>query len=376
MMVLLAAAAVAASAFAQGTPAAPPSGGGAPEAGTNVPRIEFASTTFDFGRIQQGEIVKHAFVFTNTGGAALEILEVKPGCGCTAAGAWDKRVEPGRTGSIPIQFSSAGFGGTVAKTATVICNDPVRSNLFLQITGTVWKPIDIVPAIAMFQVNAESPTNETKVLRILSNLEEPVTLSDLQCNNASFKTELKTVREGKEFELLVTAVPPFSAPTTFGNISLKTSSTQAMTLNATVYALAQPLVLVLPQQILLPPGPLTNAYTASVVLRNNGTNALRLSDPRAGAPGAEVRIQENQPGRQFTVFVTFPAGTLVGPDQKAGVTLKSDHPRAPLIKVPVLQQKAMVTAATTPPAATGPVSSRSRVVPTRVAAPVRVTPAQ
>ena len=142
----------------------------------------------------------------------------------TNAGVWDKQVEPGKTGSIPLQFNSANFGGKVTKVATVTCNDSAQSNVVLQITGTVWKPIDVAPTMAYFTLLDESPTNETKVIRITSNLDVPLTLSDLECTNQSFKAELKTVRPGKEFELLVTTVLPFSTPSVSGLVKLKTSA--------------------------------------------------------------------------------------------------------------------------------------------------------
>jgi len=87
--------------------------------------------------------------------------------------------------------------------------DPGQSNVVLQIKGTVWMTIDVTPSMAIFNTSSEIQTNETKIVRIVSNLEEPLELSDLQCTNRSFQTELKTVRPGKEFELRITAVPPF-----------------------------------------------------------------------------------------------------------------------------------------------------------------------
>jgi len=116
-----------------------------PPAGTSGPKIQFAETTFDFGRIGSGQVSRHDFVFTNTGTATLEIKDVRPSCGCTTAGTWDKQVEPGKTGIIPLQFNSTGFSGTVTKTATVTCSDPGQSNLVLQLKASVWKPIDVTP---------------------------------------------------------------------------------------------------------------------------------------------------------------------------------------------------------------------------------------
>ena len=95
-----------------------------PTAGGVGPKIKFANTVHDFGRISGGDITKCDFVFTNVGDKTLEITDVRPGCGCTTAGAWTRQVEPGKTGTIPLQFNSANFHGAVTKTATVTCNDP------------------------------------------------------------------------------------------------------------------------------------------------------------------------------------------------------------------------------------------------------------
>jgi len=46
-------------------------------------------------------------------------------------------------------------------------------------------------------------------------------------------------------------------------------------------------------------------------------------------------VQETQPGRLFNLTVNFPAGFQIKADQKLEVTLKSNHPKFPLIKVPV-----------------------------------------
>ena len=77
---------------------------------------------YDFGRIKAGEPVKYTYVFTNTGDALLILNSVQPQCGCTAAGEWTKQVEPGKTGNIPIQFNTMGYGGNVFKQVTVTCN--------------------------------------------------------------------------------------------------------------------------------------------------------------------------------------------------------------------------------------------------------------
>jgi hypothetical protein len=325
------------------------------------PKIQFADLVYDFGKVSSGELVNHTFVFTNIGTATLEITEVRPGCGCTTAGTWDKEVKPGKTGSIPLQFNSANYGGAVMKQATVTCNDPGQSNVVLQIKGTVWKPIEITPTMAVFNMDSEVQTNDTKVVRIISHLEEPLTLSDLQSTNSSFKAVLKTVTPGKEFELHITATPPFASPTVVGSVTVKTSSTNMPVLNVSAYATLRQPVTVTPARITLPPGPFSNVVHQAVTVRNTGTNSLVLSDPKVNVPGADVHVQEIQPGRVFNLSVDFPAGFEIKAGQRVEVTVKSDHPRFPLITVPVLESRLPRTATTVP-----------GVVPVRPVVPAKV----
>ncbi len=306
-------------------------------AATSGPKIQFAETAFDFGRISSGELAKHEFVFTNTGTATLEINDVRPGCGCTTAGTWDKKVEPGKTGVIPLQFNSTGFSGSVTKSATVTCNDPGQSNLVLQLNAKIWKAIDVTPTMAVFTVSSETQTNETRSVRIVSNLEEAIELSDLQCTNSAFRAELKTVRPGKEFELLITAVPPFLENRIITAVSLKTSTPTNPTINVSAYLNVQQPVNVMPTHVMLPQGPLTNAAHSVVMIQNTGTNSLVLTEPAVNVPDAVAHVQETQPGRLFSLTVDFPVGFQAKVGQKVEVTVKSNHPRFPLIQVPVFQ---------------------------------------
>ena len=324
------------------------------------PRIQFVETTYDFGKVDSGAVLKHDFVFTNTGTATLEITAVTPACGCTTAGTWEKQIEPGRTGRIPLQFNPAAFSGQVTKQATVTCNDPGQSNILLHIKATIWKPIEVQPSTVVFQVSSETQTPETRIVRLVSNLEESLELSDLQCTNNSFRAELKTVKPGKEFALHITALPPFTSNVMTAAVTLKTSSPTMPTLRVNPYIMVQQPVMVTPNLIVLPPGPLTNSVHSIVTVRNTGTNALVLSEAGVNAKGADVHVQEIQPGRVFSLSVDFPPGFQVPPDQKVELALKSNHPMFSRIQVPVIHEHAR------PPALVpGVPPSQSRVIPTK-----------
>ncbi len=121
----------------------------------------------------------------------LILNNVQPQCGCTAAGDWTKEVEPGKTGQIPIQFNTMGYNGPVFKQITVMCNVTNQSTLFLQIKGTVYKPFDVIPPLAVLNV-APDAESVSIVVTITNNTDEPLMLSPPESNNRMFSAELKT----------------------------------------------------------------------------------------------------------------------------------------------------------------------------------------
>ncbi len=320
---------------------APPDAGVVPKVVAEPPapaaRIAFDTLNHDFGKIESGQVVRHDFIYTNTGNAVLEIREVRPGCGCTTAGTWDKRVEPGQTGKIPIGFNSGSFSGTVTKSVFVSCNDPGQSNVYLQIKASIWTPISISPSTAYFNLNSETATNETKAIRIVSNLEAPLTLSEPEFTNASFTATLKTVTPGKEFDLLVTPVLPL--PTTYAStvISLKTSSDKVPVLKVQATAMMQPVVAVVPSMVMLPEVKVPGAAKPAVTVRNTGAAPLTLSNAQVkDMPGAKVEVKELQPGRVFRLTFDLPADAKLEPGQRVEATVETSHPKHALLSIPIV----------------------------------------
>ena len=327
------------SLVAAATAVLPTSAARAEAGSTNAvgPRIQFASTVYDFGKVMVGAQVRNDFVFTNTGDAVLEIKGVYPSCGCTTAGAWSHQVEPGMTGVIPLEFNSAHFAGPVAKSANVICNDTGQQQVMLQLKGTVWKPIQVQPSMAVLNVVSDSPSNAPATVSIVSSLEEDITLANPETSNNSFTAELKTIRPGREFQLIIRAVPPFGQGNQQGTITLKTSATNVPPISVIAIAIAQARWVMAPPQIVLPAGPLTNAIPYSVSIRHNGGDSMILSDPSVNADGVVVDLKTVVPDRQFALTLHFPDGFEVPGGGQMNLTVKTSDPKDPVIRVPIRQ---------------------------------------
>jgi hypothetical protein len=321
--------------FAQTTPASAVNS--LPATTNSGPRIVFADPVFDFGRVESGKIVNHDFAFTNVGDQVLIIRDVRPACGCTTVTNWtSKPVPPGKSDSIPILFNTGGMAGPIGKFLKVISNDPTQPEFVVRFNATIWKPIDAVPQIAVFNFGPDFQTNQTRIIRIVSNIEEPVTLSEPVCTNSSFRGELKTVREGKEFELYVTVLPPLGPGSLTVPITLKTSSPKMQQVTVTAYATVAPALTVTPPRLFLPATPLANEEQFKVTIRNNSTNPVTLSEPAINAEGAVAQLRELQPGRLFNLDVTFPTGFSNRLGGTIEARLKSNHPQSPIVKVPVI----------------------------------------
>jgi hypothetical protein len=110
-----------------------------------VTTVSFSETTFDFGKIKQGETVKHKFTITNTGPNPLILENVKPSCGCTAL-EWPKEpIAPGKSADIEAQFNSTGKSGAQLKNITITLNTAEHLER-LTFTGEVIAPPVEAPA--------------------------------------------------------------------------------------------------------------------------------------------------------------------------------------------------------------------------------------
>jgi len=291
---------------------------------------------FDFGKAKSGEPVKYTYYFTNTGDQVLEITHVQPSCGCTTAGDYTKRVEPGKTGTLPVQFNTANFSGTVFKTIAVTSTARNQSTAVLKLQGTVWKPVEFIPAYSVLSVSPDAPGAST-VVRITNNVEEALALFDPHSTNPSFTAELTTNVPGKGYELTISAHRPMATGTVQGQITLKTAATNGPGLTIPFWANVQPAIMVFPPQITLPPAPLTAKASPTVTIQNNSTNQLSLSDAAVSISGVDFQLKEMQAGRVFSVALTFPEGFQVPQGEQVVFTAKSSNPQMPLIKVPILQ---------------------------------------
>lgn len=77
---------------------------------------------FNFGKIKEGEKVRHAFKFKNLGENPLMISDAIVSCGCTVPSFSKDPILPGGEGEIQVEFNSAGRKGHQQKNVLIVSN--------------------------------------------------------------------------------------------------------------------------------------------------------------------------------------------------------------------------------------------------------------
>ena len=79
-----------------------------------------ARDSIDFGRMKQGEVAEYTLGIRNADTAAMVILDILNGCGCTALEYDKSPVMPGDTAAITLRYDSKGQFGTQLKLIQIV----------------------------------------------------------------------------------------------------------------------------------------------------------------------------------------------------------------------------------------------------------------
>lgn len=84
--------------------------------------IKFDKSVYDFGTVNEGDIVETTFELTNNGKTDLVITNAQGSCGCTVP-TWPKKpIKPGEIAKIDVRFNTSGKPNKQSKTVTLTTN--------------------------------------------------------------------------------------------------------------------------------------------------------------------------------------------------------------------------------------------------------------
>lgn len=310
-----------------------PAGGAA----AGVPKLRCDKPVFEFKEVWAGESVTATYIIHNDGKAPLEILSVKPSCGCTVA-KYDKVIGPGYSGKVTANLRTKGMRTKIRKTIRVKSNDPKKPDLVLTLTGTVKPRIAIEPAAGANWGRVTAESDLTRKVKIVNNTDQPMKLEPIPLpkgRKSIFTTEMKELEPGKVVEMTVTANKPFNQGSNNAQLKYKTGieGEKEVVIRCTLYS--PPMLEVKPSMLPIS-APVTRSTPRTVKIQYNGAGSMRVESVEATDKEIGLELKEEEPGRTYTVKVTIPQGfdpPASGPPLEIVVNTDLDNRRT--IKVPV-----------------------------------------
>ena len=146
------------------------------------------------------------FNFKNETDQTVEILRADAGCTCIQAGIkGGLTYKPGQSGQIRFSYDLGDVVGTVDKPLHVFLKGDPESqpSITLNIRVKVPELVVVEPKSLFWEVGEEA---KAKTVTITMKDEKPIKVTSISGADARFKQELKTVEEGKKYEVVITPV--------------------------------------------------------------------------------------------------------------------------------------------------------------------------
>ncbi len=297
-----------------------------------APKIGAEEASHEFGQVWTGDKVNHTFLIRNTGDAVLKITQVKPSCGCTVAKQYDREIQPGATGKIPVTINTAKLKAKINKTITVKSNDTTTGDFRLTMTGTVKRRFEIDPARGASFGRIRPDEDLTRTLTLTNNMDKPSKLTLAAVKAGVFNAEIVEKEPGSVYELTISAKPPYAEKINRGNFKLQTDLPGKVGVDIAVSAYVPPLVEVTPPQVIIPKAQ-AKTRQQSVRVKFNSKEPHEILTATTNVPGAQVELKKIAESH-YDVVLGLPAN-YAPPAAGHKLTLKTDDPKNAEVEVKI-----------------------------------------
>ncbi len=302
------------------------------EAEAEKPDIEFETPTHDFGRAESGSVLEYVFTFKNTGTGTLRIEKITSKCGCFVAESFDRVVEPGESGKIPVRFETRRFRGKVSKPMFASTNVPEKKMVKFFMEGEIYDAIAIEPKSASFGASLTN-TQESKYITLTNNLEEKIEIKSVKLIGDGFGVKLQVHEPGRRFVLEVSTSPPLVYGVNRASIEVVTNAKKYSKLEILAAAYVPPPIMVTPSSVQLAPVSRSKIRRTAFV-RHSMARPFEVLDVRilGAEAGLETPVAPRESKKVANGLLTETAGGLSvrvirDKDEKRGYRLVVDVPR-------------------------------------------------
>ncbi len=314
---------------------------------TTPPSIEFSTEEHDFGRIGDEDVTVHDFVFTNRGGNALRLGEIKTACSCTVAKSEGRETPPGGSGAIRISFDPKGRKGTVTSSILVYTNDPARSSVVLKLRADVVPRVEVSPSAVRLGkvrpgeiVRAEVTLDAAEALSTISIGNVSSTNNQLQVQGTSGGNSGKQQTAHVSLQIELRVAPGTEAGALHSTLVIKVSAPAPRTVAVPVVAEVVSDLESFPALVSVQEGKPDTVFETELTLTSRSGRPFKLKTVRLESPDklsadgrpSEMSVTTASPTHRVRISGTTPhqAGGF-----RAMIVLETDAAGSELVRVPL-----------------------------------------
>jgi hypothetical protein len=167
--------------------------------------LDFKETSKELHAPADVKTVSADFEFTNRSGKPVSVTKYESTCSCMAVTIKGGKLSyaPGESGVIRAQFDMGNFSGEIDKVVLLWLDGNKTEKPSLSLTVRVHIPVlvSLEPKTLKWELNGKG---EPQNIRVNMTHDKPIRVTAVTSSSEAFKLELKTIEEGKTYDVQVT----------------------------------------------------------------------------------------------------------------------------------------------------------------------------
>ncbi len=318
------------------------------------PKLEVVGPThYEFGTQLAKTKGSHTWEFKNVGEGPLDVWMEETSCSCTVGTLKSEEGEPRKTVTVPpgrstpieLTWEARRWDRRFGQSATLGTNDPDNPRVTLTVLGRILPPVEVQPSesIDFAEIAAEEPHRATikvvsadradlKLMRLASSRPGQIVAEARPLAHA----ELERLKVKSGYEVAVEVKPGLPPGRFSEELLVETNHPDRPSLKVGLSGRAMGPISVIPERLRMPSVASKLGASRDITLLVRGGRKTRF-DVVSKPKNLEVAIApEDRPGAQgkYRLTVTVPPGLSPGLVDDP-IVLKTDHPKAGEVKIPV-----------------------------------------
>ncbi|MCI0614887.1 DUF1573 domain-containing protein [bacterium] len=237
---------------------------------TPKPKMQIVEPSYNAGEMYKtNKKIQHDFIIKNIGNAELQIINARPGCGCTVT-QFDKVIAPGAEGKVQASVDISHFKGQIEKGIDLQTNDPEQARARLTVKANIKTVVEVSPAD---QVRFTVSKGEAKKsdYQLTTTYEKPIKITNAKIDSEFFTVDLVPPDAGAakpEYKMTVGVKDTVPIGTQVANVELTLQDAPVPTMTIPVTAIVRGAITASPSMVSIQikrfPEEVTNTSTVNM----------------------------------------------------------------------------------------------------------------